>query len=87
MFPDLLAFRNGTILLVECRVHGYIAPAERRKLVKLARKQVGGQPVLAYRGNGRLCLRAVSSKPARCRKPLDTAITDEALNIQLKRSW
>ena len=73
MFPDLIAFRNGTILLVECRVHGYVAPVERRKLVKLARKQLGAEPVLAYRGDGDVCLRLLSSKSGQYNKLVDTA--------------
>ncbi len=65
MFPDLLAFRKGSILLVECKVHGYISPAERRKILRLAREQIGGKPVLAFRSEGRLAFRLLSARTAK----------------------
>jgi len=69
MFPDLIAFREGAILLVECKVHGYIAPAERRKILKLARQQVGGKPILASRKKREIMLRLLSSRSAKYDKP------------------
>jgi Holliday junction resolvase len=71
MFPDLIAFRNGTILLVECRVHGYIGPAERRKIIKLARTQVRGKPVLAFRRDGQLLLRLLYQRSTKHETLLD----------------
>jgi len=51
-FPDLVAFKGGETLLVECKVdRGYFTKREREELVELARR-IGAKPILAYR-NGR----------------------------------
>jgi len=71
MFPDLIAFRNGTILLVECKVNGYIAPAERRKIRKLASRELGGKPILASKREGEITLRLLSSRSGKYDKPFD----------------
>lgn len=65
MLPDLIAFRNGSILLIECKVHGYLSPAERRKMISLAHKQIGGMAVLAFREEGTIAFRAISRRTAK----------------------
>jgi len=51
-FPDLIALRNGQILLVECKMGGRISRNERRNIVKI-RKAVNGTALMAFRkGNG-----------------------------------
>jgi Holliday junction resolvase len=70
-FPDLIAFRDGTILLVECKVHGYIGPAERRKIRKLASRQLGGKPILASKREGDIMLQLLSSRSGKYDKPFD----------------
>jgi Holliday junction resolvase len=68
--PDLVAFRDGTILLVECKVHGYVPPAERRKIRKLARQQLRGKPILASKEQGEIKLRLLS-RSGKYDKPFD----------------
>jgi Holliday junction resolvase len=77
MFPDLLAFREGAILLVECKLRGYMPPAERRSIVRLARNHIqGSKPILAFRKDGRLLLFQVSPRSAKFDKPFDPQIED-----------
>jgi len=70
-FPDLIALRDGSILLVECKVNGYMPSAERRHIVSLARRQVRGKPILAFRKAHELVLSELSSKSARLDKPFN----------------
>jgi len=71
MFPDLIAFRDGTMLLVECKVHGYIAPAERRKIRKLVNRRLGGKPILASKREGEIMLQFLSSRSGKYDEPFD----------------
>jgi len=73
-FPDLIALRYGSILLIECKVNGYMPPAERRRIVSLARRQVGGTPILAFRKGHELLLSELSSRRARLHKPFDAQV-------------
>lgn len=52
-FPDLVALRRGEILLVECRVDGYVSPDERDRFLRIA-EQTGGRAVVARRVGGRI---------------------------------
>jgi len=76
-FPDLVALRDGSILLVECKVDGYIPSSERRHIVRLARKQVRGRAILAFRRGQKLLLAELSTKSAKFDKPFDPAVECE----------
>jgi len=73
-FPDLVALRDGSILLVECKVDGYIPSSERRHIVRLARKQVRGKAILAFRRGQKLLLAELSAKSAKFDKPFDPRV-------------
>ena len=73
-FPDLVALKNGTILLIECKLHGYLPSAERRHIVRLARNHIQGRPLLAFRKEGRLLLCEISRRSARFDRPFDPQI-------------
>lgn len=45
---DLIAMKPGQLLFVQCKINGLCAPAERTKLLSLAR-MVGALPLVAYR--------------------------------------
>jgi Holliday junction resolvase len=64
-FPDLIALRKGKLVLVECRVGGSLSRKERRKLVSLARQELGGEALLAHRDGTNLVLKRVSPTSAR----------------------
>jgi len=57
-FPDLIALRQGEIILIECRVDGRISREERRRLLAYA-EQVGGKPSIAYRKGRRLLFKPI----------------------------
>lgn len=71
-FPDLIALKEGNILLVECKVDGRLSKTERTDINRL-RKLVRGVPVLAFRGNGRVILNQIS-RSHKFDKPLDPKI-------------
>jgi len=83
MFPDLIAFRDGTMLLVECKVHGYIAPAERRKIRKLANRRLGGKPILASKREGEIMLQLLSSRSGKYDKPFDISSRFRGNNLKI----
>jgi Holliday junction resolvase len=64
-FPDLVALRKGKLVLVECRVGGSLSRKERRHLVSLARKELGGEALLAQRNGGSLVLKRISPTSGR----------------------
>jgi len=70
-FPDLVALRDGSILLVECKVNGHVPSTERRHIVRLARRQVRGKAILAFRRGKELLLAELSAKSAKFDKPFD----------------
>jgi len=70
-FPDLVAFRGGSILLVECKVGGCMSSTERRHIVRLARLQVRGTPVLAFRKRLNIALSKLSGKSAKFDRSFD----------------
>jgi len=72
--PDLIALRDGSILLVECKLGGYIPKAERRHIISLAKRQVGGRAVLAFRRGRKLVLKELSSRWAGRDKLFDPSI-------------
>ncbi len=76
-FPDLIALRDGSIILVECKVDGYLPSTERRHIVRLARRQVGGKAVLAFRRGRDLLLRELSPKSANHDKPFGLSAEDQ----------
>ncbi len=45
---DLVAFKTGEILFVQCKANGLCAPAERAELIRLA-GMVGALPIVAYK--------------------------------------
>lgn len=49
---DLIAVRQGCVLLVQCKIGGYIPPSEWNELYRLA-ASVGAIPILAARGGFR----------------------------------
>ncbi len=53
------------VLLIECRIDGSLSRRERRKLVSLARHDVGGEPILARRQGTALVLTRISRRGAR----------------------
>jgi len=69
--PDLVAFRDGATLLVECKLGGYLPTPQRRRMARLARKQVRGRPILAFREARQIVLSQLSSKSARFDRPFD----------------
>jgi len=81
-FPDLVALRDGSILLVECKVNGYIPPTERRHIVRLARKRVRGKAILAFRRGQELVLAELSAKSAKFDKPFDPQLEYESRGKQ-----
>lgn len=52
-------------MLVECRVGGTLSRKERRSLVSLARKELGGEALLAHRDGMNLVLKRISPTSAR----------------------
>jgi holliday junction resolvase len=51
---DLVAFRPGCMVFVQCKLNGLCPPAERRELLRLA-GMVEALPIVAYKGTeGRL---------------------------------
>jgi Holliday junction resolvase len=64
-FPDLIAVRSGVVLLIECRMDGSLSRKERRKIVSLARHDVGGDAILACRDGTSLVLKRISPQCAR----------------------
>ncbi len=64
-FPDLVALKNGVILFVECKLHGYMPSAERRHIVRLARNHIKAKALLALKKEGRLLLYEISRRSAR----------------------
>jgi len=50
------------ILLVECKLGGYMPPKDRRHLIFLARRRTGGKAVLAFRRGTGLLLKEISTK-------------------------
>jgi Holliday junction resolvase len=71
MFPDLIAFRNGTIIVVECKLRGYISIKERRQMCRLARIEIHAKPILAFERDSKLQLNELSSRSSRYDKPFD----------------
>lgn len=45
---DLLALKNGNILLIECKYSSRLKIEEKSRLIELA-EMAGGQPILAFR--------------------------------------
>ncbi len=71
---DLVAMRAGEIVLVQCKLNGYIGPDEWNELYEFA-KVAGGVPILASpKKEGRKCAiiyhRLTSRKGGRGRQPL-----------------
>lgn len=52
---DLIAARQGEIHIIQCKIDGYLSPAEREQLKAVA-DEFGGVAVVAYRDKGKLCL-------------------------------
>lgn len=50
---DLLAVKNGTILLIQCKLYGTITKNERKKLIALS-EQAGGMPLLCTKKEGKI---------------------------------
>lgn len=73
-FPDIIALRDGSILVIECKVDGYIPSTKRRHIVRLARKQIGGRAILAFRRGRELLLSELSPKSAKFDKPFDPQV-------------
>jgi len=84
-FPDLVALRDGSILLVECKVDGYIPSTERRHIVRLARTEVRGKAILAFRRGQRLLLAELSAKSAKSDKAFDPRVECERGGKQCER--
>jgi len=76
-FPDLVAIRDGSIILVECKVDGYMPSTERRYMVRLARRKVGGKAVLAFRRGRVLLLRQLSPRSANFDRPFEPSAEDQ----------
>lgn len=73
-FPDLIALKAGSILLVECKLNGRMPSTQRRHMARLARTKVEGTPILAFRRGRELLLAKVSRKSARFDKPFDAGL-------------
>jgi Holliday junction resolvase len=58
-FPDLIALKEGNILLVECKMNGRISRSERASINRL-RKKIKAVPVLAFRDRGRVSMSRIS---------------------------
>ncbi len=67
----MVALKDGSILLVEGKVNGDMPSSERKELVKLARKQVRGKAILAFRRRRKLLLSELSAKSAMFDRPFD----------------
>jgi Holliday junction resolvase len=70
-FPDLIALRGDSILLVECKLAGRILLAQRRRIARLTRRQVRGKAILAFRKGREVKLTELSHRCARLDKPFD----------------
>jgi Holliday junction resolvase len=68
-FPDLIALKEGHILLVECKVNGRFSRAERKHINRL-HKHVKGIPVLAFRDQGRVVMQRLS-RTSKFDRPFD----------------
>ena len=55
-FPDLICLKKGKVMLVECKVDGYLRPEERRKLSETSTK-TGAESVIASREGKKIILR------------------------------
>ena len=53
---DLVAFKPGQVLLVQCKVDGQIRPIERRELLRIASHLPAAVPVVAQRQARKLAL-------------------------------
>ena len=61
-FPDLIAIKNGKILLIECKVDPRnFSKREREDLISLAKK-LKAKPYLAFRRNRRIVLLPLGDK-------------------------
>lgn len=60
-FPDLICLKDGAIVLVECKVDGYLSPDDRNRLCKLAKK-TKGVPMLAWREGRKIQLKVIHSE-------------------------
>gem|GEM_PF-1998050 len=69
--PDLLALRKGIILLVECKIRGYIPPKQRRRMMRLTKSNPGAKAVLAMKSENGLLFRELSRRSSRYDKPFD----------------
>ena len=81
---DLVAMRNGEIVLVQCKLNGYIGQYEWNELFEFA-ELAGGVPILASpKKEGRKCAiiyhRLVSRKGGRGRQPLVPWVPDRGEN-------
>jgi Holliday junction resolvase len=62
-FPDIVAIKGVRVLLVECKVNGYLRRGEKRALLNLARMHKI-EPILAYRSreNGRISFKLIQDE-------------------------
>jgi len=49
---DLIALKPRTVLLVQCKVRGYLSKSEKEEMIRDS-ETAGGIPVLAFRNNKR----------------------------------
>jgi Holliday junction resolvase len=81
--PDLIALKDGMILLVECKLGGYMPPRDRRHLISLARRRTGGKAILAFRRGTDLLLKEISTKWSKFDRPFDL----EFPKYGMKNGW
>ncbi|MBS7653262.1 hypothetical protein KEJ13_09075 [Candidatus Bathyarchaeota archaeon] len=55
---DLVAIKRDEVLLIQCRLHGYLNPKRRERLRVLA-GNLGARAILAYREGRRLTLEVI----------------------------
>lgn len=55
---DLVAFRKGELLFLQCKLHGLCPPLERRKLLAFS-AMVNAVPLVAFGGEGHTVTRPV----------------------------
>jgi Holliday junction resolvase len=71
LFPDMVALKDGAVLLVECKLNGRMPSVQRKRMVRIARMQAKGKAVLASRNGRGILLSELSAKSARFDKPFD----------------
>lgn len=72
---DLVAFKRGEVLMIQCKLDSYVSPAEWNRLWEAALR-VGAVPLVV--GRGQKCWRILAPKTGRGAQPWEAFSWDKA---------